>query len=88
MSRGYQPNPIAEHAACVELAAALASYKQAAEELQALIEHHAGRITMGGHAYYSGDSNGVRADVLANYLGISRSTFYRIARGDKQLGRL
>jgi hypothetical protein len=63
VTRGFQPDPIREHAALVELAAALKAWQQAEQRTKNLA---GARLR-----------SGVRAQVLADALGMSRSTFYR-----------
>lgn len=72
--RGFRPDEIAEHAAVTELAAAVAVYREAGEHLAECIRCWA-------------LDDRVRARVVAEVVGVSRETVYRIARGDKHLGR-
>lgn len=64
MSKGFQPNPILEHAGLLEIAAAQADIEHATKERNALIEHYI--------------SQGVRAHVIAAQLRVSRATLYRM----------
>lgn len=63
MSRGFQPDPVAEHAALVELAAAIAAWQTAEEHARTLAADALDR--------------GCRANVIADALGMSRATLYR-----------
>lgn len=63
MSRGYQADPLVEHAALTELAAAVRQW-QDAEELARSI---AGRAL----------ADGARSHVVAKQLNMSRTTLYR-----------
>jgi transcriptional regulator of acetoin/glycerol metabolism len=63
MTRGFQPNEVAEHAAAMELAADLAAWRTA--ELDA--KNTAARAL----------DAGCRGIVVANALDMERSTFYR-----------
>lgn len=68
MSRGYQVDPIAEHTAATELAAAWQSWTDAENEAR--------------HAAQRALDSGARAHVVAEGLGMSRSTFYRWMASD------
>lgn len=62
-ARGFQPDSIKEHAALTEVAAALKDWQNAEARTRRLA---AARLR-----------DGVRSHVLAEALGMSRSTFYR-----------
>lgn len=63
MSRGFQPDPLKEHAALIELAALMSEWRKA--------EHDAKQYARNAIA------TGVRADVVADGAGMSRATLYR-----------
>jgi transposase-like protein len=63
MSRGYQANELAEHAAGLELAAALHQWQEA----------EIGTKRVAQDALEAG----CRVDVIAEAVGMSRRTFYR-----------
>ena len=63
MSRGYPVNPVVEHAAAIELAAALQAWQDAENAAKHTARHWLGR--------------GARSTPIAEQLGMSRSTFYR-----------
>lgn len=68
MSRGFQHNAIVEHAACVELAAIQHRIAEAIRERNAVARYYLDR--------------NARAHVLADQLGVSRATFYRMLVDD------
>lgn len=61
---GYEPDPIAEHAAELELSAAVASWRAAEDAARILAREQLARA-------------GVRSDVIAEALSMSRATMYR-----------
>ena len=61
---GFKNDPIAEHAAAIELAAAIASWRTAEEAARVLAQEQLARP-------------GVRSDVIAEALSMSRATMYR-----------
>lgn len=67
MTAGYQHDPIAEHAIVTELAAAVSAWQTSEAEARAIARR---ALT----------TDGVRADVIADALGMSRSTLYRWLR--------
>lgn len=64
MSRGYQADELAEYAALVELAAADEAVKRAIEHRRTVIVRAM--------------EQGARSTVLAEHLGVSRATLYRM----------
>lgn len=68
MARGFQVNELAEHAAEMELAAALAAWHSAENAAR----HTAQRAL----------DQGVRSHVVAAALGMTRRTFYRWMASD------
>jgi Homeodomain-like domain len=67
MSRGFQPNPIAEHAALTEISVAVTEWQRAEAEAKQLAR--------------SAIDSGVRAQVIADHLGWHRSTLHRWLAG-------
>lgn len=63
MAQGYQPQPRAEFAALTELAAALTDWQDIEAHTKAVCRHAI--------------NDGCRASVIADALGMSRSTLYR-----------
>ncbi len=64
MSRGFQPDDLAEHAAGLELAAAIEAMHAAEEHVYEVARGYLDR--------------GCRSHVIAAHLGISRSTLHRM----------
>ncbi len=63
MSRGYQADPLVEHAALTELAAAVRAWQDAEVEVREVIRR--------------GLDQGARSHVLAEQVGMSRTSLYR-----------
>lgn len=69
MSRGFQPDPLVEHAALTEVAAAVQQWRDAEAQVR--------------HVLRRALDDGARSQVIAEAVGMSRTTLYRWLSSDQ-----